>query len=55
MLETPTVADLKGVELLCTRTPNACPLHDVTLKDALAANTPVAFLIATPKFCQTAI
>ena len=52
--DTPTTVDLRGVELLCTRTP-ACPLHDVTLREALAAGTPVAFLISTPAYCQVAI
>jgi hypothetical protein len=52
--DTPTVADPRGVELLCTRNPQ-CPLHDVTLREALAGGTPVAFLIATPQFCQQAI
>ena len=52
--DTPTVADQKGVELLCTRNP-PCPLHDITLRQALAAATPVAFLVATPQFCQQAI
>ncbi len=52
--DTPTVSDPRGVELLCTRTP-PCPLHDVTLREALAGGTPVAFLVATPQFCQTAI
>jgi hypothetical protein len=53
-LDTPTTSDQRGVELLCTRSP-ACPLHDVTLRDALAKGTPTAFLVATPQFCQTAI
>jgi hypothetical protein len=52
--DTPTVADKRGVELLCTRNPQ-CPLHDVTLREALAAGTPVAFLVATPQFCQQTI
>jgi hypothetical protein len=52
--DTPTVADPRGVELLCTRSPQ-CPLHDVTLREALTAGTPVAFLVATPQFCQQAI
>ncbi|MEY2422735.1 MAG: hypothetical protein QOI95_2802 [Acidimicrobiaceae bacterium] len=52
--DTPTTADLRGVELLCTRTP-ACPLHDVTLREVLAGGTPVAFLISTPLYCQVAI
>jgi hypothetical protein len=53
-LDTPTTADPRGVELLCTRNP-ACPLHDITLREALAKGSPVAFLVATPQFCQTAI
>ena len=53
-VDTPTVADPAGVQLLCTRNPE-CPLHDVTLREALAAGTPVAFLVGTPKFCQQAI
>src|SRR5207245_3927905 len=52
-VDTATTADPHGVQLVCTRDP-ACPLHDVTLRAALAGGTPVAFLVATPKFCQTA-
>jgi hypothetical protein len=52
--DTPTVADQRGVELLCTRNPQ-CPLHDITLRSALAGAQPVAFLVATPEFCQQAI
>lgn len=48
------MTDQHGVELLCTATPR-CPLHDVTLRDALTIGQPVAFLIATPRFCQVAI
>jgi hypothetical protein len=53
-LDTPTTTDKRGVELLCTRNP-ACPLHDITLREALAKGQPLAFLVATPQFCQTAI
>lgn len=53
-LDTPTIADQRGVELLCTATPK-CPLHDVTLREALTLGGPVAFLISTPQFCQVAI
>jgi hypothetical protein len=52
--DTPTTTDLRGVELLCTRTP-VCPLHDVTLREALTGGTPVAFLVSTPLYCQVAI
>lgn len=51
---TPTVDDHLGVDPICTQDP-ACPLHTVTLKDALATAKPVAFLVGTPKFCQTGI
>jgi hypothetical protein len=54
VVPTPTTADPLGIDPLCTRgTP--CPLHDVSLDAALAAGGPVALLIATPRFCQTAI
>ena len=49
--DTPTVADPRGVNPVCTREP-ACPLHSVTLTQALAAGKPVAYMIATPAFCQ---
>ncbi len=46
-LDTPTVADARGVDPICTADP-VCALHDVTLADALAAGGPVALLVATP-------
>jgi hypothetical protein len=51
--DTPTVDDNRGVDPICTRTPEACPFHDVTLTDALLAGMPVVYLIGTPAFCQT--
>ena len=53
-LETPTTTDARGVDPVCTSEP-ACPLHDVTLAEALAEGAPVALLVATPAFCQIAI
>jgi hypothetical protein len=50
---TPTVDDHRGVEPYCSLTPAPCPLHDVTLTDALASGRPVAYLIGTPAHCQT--
>jgi hypothetical protein len=50
---TPTVADHRGVEPICTRSP-ACPWHDISLDAALAEHRPLAVLFATPKLCQTA-
>jgi hypothetical protein len=51
--DTPTVDDTRGVDPLCTRVPEPCPLHDITLTEALAAARPVAYLVGTPAFCQT--
>ena len=51
--DTPTVDDSRGVETICTREPEPCPFHDVTLTDALLAGKPVAYLVGTPAFCQT--
>jgi hypothetical protein len=53
-LQTPTTADPRGVEPICTRDP-VCPFHDQTLEEAMASGKAVAFLISTPQFCQTAI
>jgi len=52
-VDTPTPDDHRGVDPICTKDP-PCPLHDLTLTAALAKGTPVAFLVATPAFCQTA-
>jgi hypothetical protein len=51
---TPTVDNSRGVDPICTR-PDRCPFHTMTLTDAMASGKPVAFIIATPGFCQTAI
>ncbi len=51
---TPTVDDAQGVEPICTNDP-ACPLHDITVAEALDAGQPIALLVATPAFCQIAI
>lgn len=52
---TPTVDDPLDYETLCTRTPEPCGMHDVSLDVALAGDTPVVLLFATPAFCQTAV
>ena len=54
IIDTPTTADHRGVNPICTRSP-MCPLHAVNLRDALANHKPVALLMATPAYCQTAI
>ena len=47
--DTPTTADGRGVNPVCTRQP-ACALHDLTLTQALQTGKPVAYLIGTPAF-----
>ena len=51
--DTPTLEDARGVDPLCTRTPEPCPFHDVTLTEALVSSKPVVYLVGTPAFCQT--
>ena len=53
VVATPTPANIQGVTPICTRTP-ACPLHDTSL-DTVLGRKPVALLIGTPAYCQTAI
>ncbi len=50
---TPTVDDAHGVNPICTRQP-PCDLHQISLDQALGTG-PVALLVASPAFCQTAI
>jgi len=54
-LQTPTVTDPHGVNPICTRTPTMCPLHDVTLAQALTEGKPVGLIVSTPHFCKVAI
>ncbi len=51
--DTPTVADHRGVEPYCSLTPAPCPLHDITLTEALASGKPVVYMVGTPAHCQT--
>lgn len=51
---TPTEADPRGVDPICTREPR-CPFHVTTLADALVNGQPTVFLVSTPLFCQTAV
>lgn len=53
-IPTPTTADALGVEPICTAAP-PCPLHGVSLDQALDAGLPIVLLVSTPAFCQTAI
>lgn len=53
--DTPTSSDPRGVDPVCTLTPEPCPFHDITLTAALALAKPVAYLIGTPAFCTTGV
>jgi hypothetical protein len=53
-VETPTVDDHRGVEPICTDTPE-CPFHSETLTTALASGRPTALLVGTPAYCQTGL
>lgn len=53
-LDTPTTKNAQGVQQVCTRDP-VCPLHDISLRDALALGKPVAFIVGTPAYCQTGV
>jgi hypothetical protein len=52
--DTPTTTDGRGVNPICTRQP-ICPLHDITLTQALQTGKPVVYFIGTPAFCQTGV
>jgi hypothetical protein len=53
-VDTPTTTDPHGVNPICTADP-ICPLHEVTLTQALGEGAPIALLVASPAFCQIAI
>ena len=52
--DTPTTSNARGVKPVCTRS-EPCPLHEVSLTDALKTPGPIVFIVATPGFCQTAV
>jgi hypothetical protein len=51
--DTPTFDNHRGVEPVCTRTPEPCEFHNITLNEALALNKPIAYLVGTPAHCST--
>jgi hypothetical protein len=51
--DTPTFDDHRGVEPVCTRTPELCEFHNITLNGALALKKPIAYLVGTPAHCST--
>ncbi|MFM7392123.1 MAG: hypothetical protein ACKOI3_12155 [Actinomycetota bacterium] len=51
--DTPTFDDAHGVDPICTQQPEACPLHEVTLTEALSFGKPIVLLVGTPAHCST--
>ena len=51
--DTPTFWDHRQVEPICTRQPEPCPFHKLTLNEALQLGVPVAYLVGTPAHCST--
>ena len=51
--DTPTFDNNREVKPICTRIPDPCPFHAVTLTEALKLGVPVAYLVGTPAHCQT--
>ncbi|MDP4642688.1 MAG: hypothetical protein NWS59_06395 [Ilumatobacteraceae bacterium] len=51
--DTPTFDNARDVSPLCTRQPEPCPMHEVTLREALALGKPIAYLVGTPAHCST--
>jgi hypothetical protein len=54
-LDTPTGTDPAGVDPICTREPDVCPFHDVTLTEALSSGKQVVYYVGTPAFCSTGV
>jgi hypothetical protein len=51
--DTPTFDNNREVKPICTRIPEPCPFHAMTLTEALKLGVPVAYLVGTPAHCQT--
>ncbi len=51
--DTPTKDDHRGVEPYCSLTPDPCPLHAVTLTEALQSGKRVVYMVGTPAHCTT--
>jgi hypothetical protein len=53
-LRFPTFGNEMDMDPICTQFAGPCPLHDKTIEEALETGRPLALLIATPAFCETA-
>ena len=52
-VKTPTTKDPMGASPLCSRRPNPCSMHAVSLDAALKSGKPTVVVFAAPAFCQT--
>jgi hypothetical protein len=52
-VRTPVATTAAGRKKICTREPVACPLHAVSLDDALRAGRPTVVNFATPLLCSS--
>jgi hypothetical protein len=48
---TPILGNTRGSDPLCTRSPEPCPFHAISLDDALRDGRPTIVNISTPAFC----
>lgn len=51
--DTPTVGNPGGIDPICTRTPEMCPFHTISLADALNVGRPIVYYVGTPALCST--
>lgn len=54
VIDTPTTADHRGVDPICSRN-RVCPFHRINARDVIGKGKPVALLVSTPAFCQVEI
>lgn len=52
-VDTPTFENARGVNPICTQSPEPCAFHELTITEALQLKKPIAFLIGTPAHCAT--
>ena len=54
-VSTPLFDDPRGSDPVCTRSPEPCPFHEISLNDAIADGRQVVVNISTPAFCSNQI
>ena len=52
-VRTPTTANPKGADPLCSRRPKPCTMHAISLDAAVKSGKPTVVVFAAPAFCQT--